>query len=428
MTKMESDNNINVICENTKKAAYSLSIMTTEKKNNILSRLIEVLESNKANIQEKNKVDLEIAKYNGVAPAMIQRLEINDKVWKEMIDGINAVIKLPDPVGKILEERKLYNDIELQKVSVPLGSILIIYESRPNVTIDVATLCIKSGNSVILKGGKESINSNQALMKCLVEAIMNEGVNDSIAQYVSDRETATELMKRNDAIDVVIPRGGKGLVKTVIETATMPVLKHYEGICNMYVDKDVDNKDDFKKAIDIIENAKVQKPSACNSIENLLIHKDIAKEFLVKLKEMFDKNEVEIRGCNKTLSILNNLGFHNIILATDKDYATEYLAKIISIKIVNDLDEVLEFISKYGSKHSDAIITENKDTAETFLKNVDTSSVYHNASTRFTDGGKFGLGCEMGISTDKMHARGPVGLKELTSYKYILRGSGQVRE
>lgn len=420
-----SEEEIKQICNNAKKANQQLSVLETGIKNSILETLIKILENNKQEILGENKKDLHIAEQNNLSKAMIQRLELTEKVWTEMIEGIKTVIRLDDPVGRILEKRKLQNEIILEKTSVPLGTIMIIYESRPNVTIDVSVLCIKSGNTVILKGGKESSKTNVALFNCVKESLEKNNLDKNIVQYVQSRELVSELLKCNDSIDVVIPRGGKGLIKKVTETATMPVLKHYEGICNIYIDKYVDKNKNFEKAIKIIENAKVQKPSACNAVENLILHKDIAIEFLPKLKKALDDNKVKILACKESIK---NLKDENIEIATKEDYSTEFLDKIISIKIVENLEEALEFISRYGSKHSDAIITENNEIAEKFLKNVDSSAVYHNASTRFTDGGKFGLGCEMGISTDKMHARGPVGLKELTSYKYILRGNGQIRE
>lgn len=411
---MSEENNIGIICRDAKAASRVIASLSTPEKNRILSRIIINLEKNKKKIYDANKLDIEESTKNGMNSAMIQRLKIDDHVFNEMIDGIKTVIKLEEPVHKILEKKKLKNGLLLSKVSVPIGTIMIIYESRPNVTIDVSTLCIKSGNAVILKGGKEAVNSNLALFECIRQALPDKG----IVQYVKDRETVASLLKRNDSINLIIPRGGKGLVKSVVENSTIPVIKHYEGICNIYVDK----KADLKKAIEIIVNAKVQKPSACNAVENLLVHSSIADIFLPIVKKELEAKGVELRGCEETRKVIE------IKAATEEDFRTEYLALILSIKIVSSCDEAIDFIAKYSSSHSDAIITEDKKAAGHFLKEVDSAAVYHNASTRFTDGGQFGLGCEMGISTDKLHARGPMGLKELTSYKYLIKGNGHVRK
>jgi glutamate-5-semialdehyde dehydrogenase len=412
--KTQKNKEINEICIKAKLAEKSASLWTQRQKDKILKNLIKNLKKNKELILNENKKDIKKAETEGLSKAKIQRLIINDKVFNEIINGIKDVIKLKDPVGKILESKKLNNGLKLSKISVPIGTIMIIYESRPNVTIDVAALCIKSGNSLILKGGSESLKSNLALMKCIKESLLNK---DAII-YVSKRELIKDLLKMNNYINLVIPRGGKNLIEFVVENAKMPVIKHYEGICNIYIDEKVN----FNKAIDIIKNSKIQKPSACNAVENLLVNKKIAEKFLPLLKYEMDKSYVELKGCSETRKIIN------IKKATEKDFRTEYLANILSIKIVNNVNEAINFINTYGSQHSDAIITENKKNVKEFLLKVDSAAVYHNASTRFTDGGQFGMGCEMGISTDKLHVRGPMGLRELCSYKYICKGNYLVRK
>ncbi|MFH1317349.1 MAG: glutamate-5-semialdehyde dehydrogenase [Candidatus Woesearchaeota archaeon] len=406
-------------CEKGKKAAKSSGMLNNEIKNNILLSLIERIESNKENIIIENKRDLENARNKGLNQAIVQRLEINDKVFNEMIDGIKTIINLDDPIGEIIESKIIQKTLKLRKVRVPLGVVLIIYESRPNVTIDVSAICIKSGNAVILKGGSEALHSNLALYNCIKQAFQDNNVDDGIVQLIEKpgHETVNELLQQDEFIDVVIPRGGKKLIRNVVENSKIPVIKHYEGICNIFIDKDAN----IEKAINIVINAKVQKAGTCNAVENLVVHKDIAQRFLPVVKEEFKKNDVEVRGCVETKKIIDAKE------ATEEDYKTEYLAKIISIKVVDDVDEAISFIDKYGSGHSDAIVTEDKMNANKFLDQVDSAAVYHNASTRFTDGGQFGMGCEIGISTQKLHARGPMGLKEMTSYKYLIEGDGEVR-
>jgi glutamate-5-semialdehyde dehydrogenase len=420
------------ICYSAKKAKENISKLNTEEKNAILSELINQLILNKNKLIIENQKDLENAKKMNLSKSLIERIKINDKVFSEMILGIETIIKLKDPIGEELDSKILENGLILKKVSVSLGVILVIYESRPNVTIDVASICIKSGNASILKGGKECKNTNAILVECIKNSFKSFNstrvdsaktnnstrVDSNIVQYVKERECVSLLLKRNDSIDVVIPRGGKELIEAVTASTTIATIKHYQGICNIFVDKEAD----FHKAIKIILNAKTQKASACNSVENLLVDKIIAKDFLRVINEQFISNEVEVRGCINTTKIIS------CKKATKKDFSTEYLDKIISIKIVNGSNEAINFINEFGSKHSDSIITENEKTAKLFLNNVDSAVVYWNASTRFTDGQQFGMGCEIGISTDKLHARGPMGLKELTSYKYKIFGNGQIRK
>ncbi|MGB9678249.1 MAG: glutamate-5-semialdehyde dehydrogenase, partial [Candidatus Ratteibacteria bacterium] len=339
----------------------------------------------------------------------------------KMIKAIEDVISLPDPVGKKIWETIRPNGLKIEKIRVPIGVIGIIYESRPDVTIEASILCIKSGNAVILKGGKEAKNTNLTLVNIIKEALKELNISENIVNLITvgGRKAVKYLLKLYQYIDLIIPRGGESLIKTVVENSYIPVIKHYAGVCHTYVDSEAN----LEMAWKVVLNAKVQRPATCNATETLLVHKDIAKKFLPKMSEIFKKCRVEMRGCEETLKILPD-----IKRATEIDWYTEYLDLIISIKIVNSLEEAIEHINKYGTHHSDSIITENKQTAEKFLKEVDSAAVYHNASTRFTDGGEFGLGAEIGISTDKIHARGPMGLEELTTYKYIIYGNGQIRE
>src|SRR3989338_1808281 len=392
--------------------------LTSQQKNQLLENIANRLQRDKISILEANRKDLIEAKKKGKNAAFLQRLTLSENHIEEMIQGIQTIISLDDPIGKVLSEKTLQNGLLLKKVTVPLGVVLIIYESRPNVTIDVSVICIKSGNCVILKGGSDAGNSNQALFSCIRGALKEENLPEDLVQLMgNDHDEVAELLQRDDLIDVVIPRGGKGLIETVVKNSRIPIIKHFEGVCTIFVDKAAD----FRKAISIIINAKAQKPSACNAVENLLVHRKIKESFLVLLKEACDKENIELKGCLETRKSID------IALATDEDYRTEYLEKILSIKIVEDVGEAIEFIAMYGSNHSDAIITEDDDVAARFLQAIDSEAVYHNASTRFTDGGCFGMGCEIGISTQKLHARGPMGLEEMTSYKYVILGEGHIR-
>jgi len=408
------------ICKNSRECSKIMAHLSTEKKNEILKSLISKILANQDYIIEKNKEDLENARKEGLSDAFIQRLEINDKVLNEMIKEIKTIMKLEDPVGEVIEEKVIQETMKLKKVRVSLGVVLIIYESRPNVTIDVAAICIKSGNAAILKGGSDAIESNKALYKCIKEAFDENKVDSKSIQLIEieGHDAINELLKQDKYIDVVIPRGGKELIENVVKNSRIQVIKHFEGVCNIFIDEAAD----LSKAIDIVINAKVQKPGVCNAVENLIIHEKIAEKFLPAIKEEFEKHNVEMRGCKKTLELID------VEEATDEDFYKECLARIISIKVVGSVEDAILFIDKYGSGHSDAIISEDKEAAKLFLNKVDSAAVYHNASTRFTDGGCFGMGCEIGISTQKLHARGPMGLKEMTSYKYVIEGDGQVRE
>ena len=407
--------------EKTKNVSSIISNLSTEEKNSFLEKLAQNIGKEKESIIKNNKKDVEKAKKMGYSSAFIDRLEISEKRVEKMIKSINDVRNLPDPAGKIIWENERPNGLIIKRGRVPIGVIGIIYESRPDVTIEASILCIKAGNCVILRGGKEARNSNRKLVEIMKKSLKETGIPADCVNLIlsGGRKGVKYLLKLYQFIDLIIPRGGESLIKVVVENSLIPVIKHYKGICHTYIDKYAD----VDMALNISFNAKVQRPATCNATETLLVHKDIAEEFLPKIAKMFEKAGVEIRGCEKTGKILKG-----IKKAKEDDWKTEYLDLIISIKIVNSVDEAIEHISKYGTSHSDAIITENKEIAEKFLKMVDSAAVYHNASTRFTDGGEFGLGAEIGISTDKIHARGPMGLEELTTYKYIIYGNGQIRE
>jgi len=408
------------ICKKAHEVFYSLSKTQEDQVNASLKTLKSLIDKNREKIKSVNEIDIKNAKELKLKSSLIDRLLLNDKRIDGIIDSIDTVIKLKSPVGEVIEGWRLENGLNIEKVRVPIGTIGIIYESRPNVTIDAAILCLKSLNSVVLRGGKEAINSNKLLSELIKEALSENNLNPDAVGFIdeTDREGVKYMLKLNEYIDVIVPRGGEGLIKFVTENATMPVIKHDKGLCHMYIDEFAD----LEKALNVSYNAKVQRPGVCNAIETLLVHKNIADTFLPKFKELMDKENVELRGCSKTREILKN-----IKEATEEDYKTEYLDLILSIKVVDSLDEAIEHINTYGSHHSEAIITENYENAERFLDEIDASCVYVNASTRFTDGGMFGFGAEIGISTNKLHARGPVGLRELTTYKYKIRGSGQIR-
>lgn len=404
-----------------KEAFYTLSHLSSEAKDKALLSMAESLEEEREKILEENRKDLEFARKRNLSPALLDRLALNPERIKKMAQGLRDIASLPDPVGEVIRMWKRPNGLQIGKVRVPLGVIGFIYEARPNVTVDAAGLCIKSGNAVILKGGSEATHSNVVIADILQKAIAGEGIPQGAIQLVQrrEREVVKELLQLDRYIDVIIPRGGEGLIRTVVENSTIPVIKHYQGICHTYVDEDVD----IPMAIKVCYNAKVQRPGVCNAMETLLVHKAIAGKFLPLMARELEKAGVELRGCPLTRKVLTG-----IKEATEEDWTTEYLDLILSIKVVSNIDDAIQHINTYGSHHSDAIVTENYTRARKFLEEVDSATVYVNASTRFTDGGEFGLGAEVGISTDKLHARGPMGLEELTTYKYIIYGDGQVRE
>lgn len=404
-----------------KSAARPLQTATTETKNQALLKIADALRENCAYILSENEKDLEAGRKNGMALSLLDRLALSEARVAGMAKGVSDVAKLPDPVGAVLSETTRPNGLKIQKVAVPLGVIAVIFEARPNVTSDAAALCLKSGNAVILRGGKEAIHSNTAITKVMRDALRETELPEDCVQLVEDtsRESSTALMRLNGYVDVLIPRGGAGLIRSVVENATVPVIETGVGNCHIYIDKDAD----IQMAVDITYNAKTSRVSVCNAAESLLVHKDIAEKVLPPLKEKLDEKNVELRGDEATRAILPG-----IKAATEEDYATEYLDYILSVHIVNSLEEAIDHIYRYSTGHSECIITENKAAAEKFLAEVDSAAVYHNASTRFTDGGEFGFGAEIGISTQKLHARGPLGLPQLTSVKYKIYGNGQRRE
>ena len=371
-------------------------------------------------ILSANALDLAAGREAGMSQALLDRLALTESRVQGMSSAVEQVAKAADPVGKVLSGQTLANGLRLEKDTVPLGVIGIIYEARPNVTSDAAALCLKAGNAVILRGGKEAFRSNQAVTKVLREALEEKGLPGDSVQLVEDtsRRSAQELMALTDYLDVLIPRGGAGLIRSVKENARVPVIETGVGNCHVYVDKDAD----LDMAADIIYNAKCSRPSVCNAIETILVHRDAAEEALPKIKARLDEKQVELRGCERARAILPG-----ITPAVPEDWETEYLDYILAVKVVDSLEEALEHIARYSTRHSECIVTERYSTAQRFLQEVDAAAVYVNASTRFTDGGEFGLGAEIGISTQKLHARGPMGLEQLVSYKFLIRGSGQIR-
>ena len=403
-----------------KEASRFLATASTEEKNRALTKIASSLLENCGAILEKNAIDMENARQSGINPTMLDRLLLTKERIEGMAQGVREVALLPDPVGRILDTVTRPNGLEITKVSVPIGVIAVIFEARPNVTSDAASLCLKAGNCVILRGGKEAINSNTEIANTMRTALEKAGFPADCINFVEDtsRQSASDLMTMNEYVDVLIPRGGAGLIQACVKNATVPVIETGTGNCHIYIDKDAD----IEMACEIVFNAKTSRPSVCNAAESLLIHKDIAEKALPAVKARLDEKGVTLHGDERSRQICPD-----IIPATEEDWGKEYLSFDMSVNIVNDTDEAIERIYKYGTKHSEAIITNNKDEAEKFLNKVDAAAVYHNASTRFTDGGVFGLGAEIGISTQKLHARGPLGLNELTSMKFTVRGSGQIR-
>ena len=409
------------VAELAKKASRKLSNLSTDVKNAALLAMANGLRKEKKKILAENSKDVESAGKKGLSKALIERLILNPSRIESMAGGLEEVASLPDPVGETIKMWKRPNGLEIGKRRVPIGVIALIYESRPNVTADAAGLCLKAGNSIILRGGSEAIYSNLAISQVLSIAASGAGVPKEAIQLVetTDRQAVTELLRLNEYIDLVIPRGGESLIRMVSENSTIPVIKHYKGLCHTYVDKEAD----LDMAIGIAFNAKVQRPGICNAMETLLIHQGIAERFLPPLVKKLESAGVELRGCPRVVKLVPGMK-----KATEEDWNTEYLDLILSVKIVAGLEEALDHINRYGSNHSEAIVTGNYLTARKFLDEIDAAAVYVNASTRFTDGGEFGLGAEMGISTEKIHARGPMGLEELTTYKYVIYGEGQIRE
>ncbi|MCK4284145.1 MAG: glutamate-5-semialdehyde dehydrogenase [Candidatus Brocadiae bacterium] len=401
-------------------ASASIRRASSAQKDEVLDRMAQNILDARDHLKEENVKDLEAARKAGLSGAMLDRLELTDKRINGMAEAIRKVVALPDPVGRVIDGWVRPNGLKVDRVRVPLGVVCMIYESRPNVTADAASLCAKSGNAVILRGGKEAINSNMAIHRQFVAACEGSAIDPRTVQMVDtpDRAVVTELLRADGYIDVVIPRGGKGLIRTVVETSTISVIKHYEGVCHTYVDKTAD----IDMAVAICQNAKCQRPGVCNAMETLLVHQDIADEFFQKMLPVFQKEGVELRGCETCCRMAPG-----IKKATSEDWTTEYLDLILSVRVVRDLDEAVDHVNRFGSGHSEAIVTEDFRNAQRFLDEVDSATVFVNTSTRFDDGEQLGLGAEIGISTDKLHARGPMGLEELTTYKWRIIGDGQLR-
>ena len=402
-----------------KESAQTLATLSGEVKNRVLKEMAQALRENTTNIIAHNRIDMDNGFKNNLDPAMMDRLKLDDKRINSMALALEEIAGLKEPVGRILDGWVNDNGLRIQKVSVPIGVIGIIYESRPNVTSDAAALCFKSGNVAVLKGGKEAQRSNEIIMHIIQEVLIKNDIDKFAISLLPDssREGVSQLIKQDKYVDLIIPRGGEGLIRFVSQNASVPVVKHDKGLCHTYIDKEADQE----KAIKIALNAKVQRPGVCNSMETLLIDYAIADEILPKLKIAFDTAGTDLKGCAVTKMSID------IKDATQEDYNTEYLANILNIKVVNGVFEAINHITQYGSGHSEAIITQNTSTAEQFLNEIDAATVYLNASTRFTDGAEFGFGAEVGISTNKLHARGPMGVNDLTTYKYKVYGDGQIR-
>lgn len=404
-----------------KEGAKSLAKASSKQKNDALFAMAEVLQKRSKELKSENRKDLDFAHKKGLSKSLIDRLALNEKRINEMAQGLREVAALPDPVGKVLNMWQRPNGMTVGRMRVPIGVIGIIYESRPNVTADAASLCLKAGNAVILRGGSEAINSNRAIVKVLKEAAGKHGLHEGAVTFIDipNREAIMEMLKLEGIVDLIIPRGGESLIRTVTENSRIPVLKHYKGVCHVFVDRDAD----LKMAEEICFNAKVQRPGTCNAMETMLVDKKIAKVFLPGMIKRFKKANVKLKGCPLTRKIDNSLE-----RLEEADFFKEYLDLILNVKIVENLDDAMTHISKYSSSHSDAIVTKDYGKAMRFLREVDSSAVFVNASTRLNDGFQFGLGAEIGISTDKIHARGPMGLEELTCTKFIVLGNGQLRE
>jgi len=406
---------------NARRAAATLAVASTAQKDAALLRAADGLLARAGELQEANAADVASAESAGLSAAMLDRLRLTDRRIREMAEGLRTVAQLRDPVGEIISGWTRPNGLRIEKVRVPIGVILMIYESRPNVTADAAGLCLKSGNAVILRGGKEAIRSNLAIHAVIVEALRSAGLDADAVQMVNtpDRAVAELLLRAEGRIDLVIPRGGEGLIRAVAEKARVPVIKHYKGICHTYVDAAADPD----LAEKVCCNAKLQRPAVCNAMETMLVHRAVAQSFLPRIAERMKSAGCELRGCERSRAVVDG-----IKPASPADWDTEYNDLVLNVRVVDSLDEAIEHIARHGSQHSDAIVTRDLEAARAFAARVDSSAVFINTSTRFNDGGQFGFGAEIGISTDKLHARGPMALPELTSYKYVVTGSGQVRE
>ena len=414
-------NEVQLIGKRAGSASRMLAILPTAVKNTALELMASSLEENRGAIMEANRRDIKAAEKKGVSLAFIDRLTLTPSRFQDMVDSVLRIVRLTDPVGEVIRAWRRPNGLEINKVRVPLGVIGIIYEARPNVSVDAGCLCLKSGNCVILRGGADAINSNTAIVEVLEKAAVRAGIPRGSIQMLKDTSHAAvkALLRLDRYVDLIIPRGGEGLIRTVVENSTIPVIKHYKGICHVYVDGEAD----MEMARRICFNAKVQRPGVCNAMETMLIQRNVAKRFLKPMVRKFREAGVELRGCPEVRKIVPG-----VKKAAEKDWSTEYLDMVLSVKVVSGIEEAIEHVNTYGSGHSDAIVTSNYDNARKFSREVDSAAVFVNASTRFTDGGEFGFGAEIGISTDKLHARGPMALEELTTYKYVVYGDGQVRE
>ncbi len=403
-----------------REASYELGIASTLQKNEALTFMAEELINAREEIKSANEIDRQNAIKKGITDALLDRLSLDDSRIEGMANGLLDIVKLQDPVGEMISMWQIPNGLQIGQKRVPIGVLGIIYESRPNVTSDAAGLCLKAGNAVILRGASDAINSNKAVLKALVKGIKRSGLPEDCIQLVEDtsREVATQMMRLNEYIDVLIPRGGAGLIKSVVQNATVPVIETGTGNCHIYVDESAD----MEMAKKIVLNAKVQRPGVCNAAEKLLVHENVAKEFVPMIVSELRDNGVDVRGCQRVRELVND-----VKVIDEEEWYQEYLDYIIAIKIVKDVDEAIKHINKYNTGHSEAIVTESYKNSQKFMQRVDAAAVYVNASTRFTDGGEFGFGGEIGISTQKLHARGPMGLKELTTVKYIIFGDGQIR-
>ncbi len=406
--------------EEAKEGARAIAKVSSEQKNNALIKMAEILIKKSRELQAANKKDIAAARKNGLSRAMIDRLTLNKERIDEMAQGLQEIANLPDPVGEITKMRQRPNGMMVGRMRVPIGVIGIIYESRPNVTADAAGLCLKAGNAVVLRGGSEAINSNMAIVKILRNVAKSCNIHEGVITFIDTpkREAVMEMLKLEGIIDLIIPRGGEGLIRVVTENSRIPVLKHYKGVCHVFVDRDAD----VKMAEEICFNAKVQRPGTCNAMETMLVDEKISKKFLPRMIQRFKRAGVKLKGCARTMRLDKRLSE-----AKEEDFYTEYVDKILNIKIVKDMDDAINHIAKYSSAHTDTIVTSDYSKAMRFLKEVDSSSVFVNVSTRFSDGYQFGLGAEIGISTGKLHARGPMGLEELTCQKFIVLGNGQLR-
>lgn len=409
------------ITQNARKASRSLLSLSTASKNNILKQMAKMLDEKRTFIQQENQKDLRSGSEKGLSPAMLDRLKLSDKVIDSMINGLKEVVDLPNPVGEVTELSKRPNNLMVGRMRIPLGVIGMIYESRPNVTVDAAALCLKTGNAIILRGGSEAIHSNMALAEVLQEAMAIEKVNSYAIQVipVTDREAVDILLQQEEYIDLIIPRGGEGLIRFVAENSRIPVLKHYKGVCNIFIDEFAD----FDKAVPIVLNSKTQRPGVCNALEGLLVHQNIAQSFLPRIVTELQDAGVKVLACEKSVELIPELE-----KAQKQDWGTEFLDLRLCLKIVTGFEDAQDYIAQYGSLHTESIVTENYSTAQRFIRETDASAVMVNASTRFNDGGELGFGTEIGISTTKLHAYGPMGLKELTTKKFIIYGEGQIRQ